>query len=346
MKKLFRMRASFCAAWTLVVGLTSVVADPVLPYSLPIADKLTNEIAVLEAIPDRTAAQNQELNTDRTALNRYHRESASLRNDISILKGLDQLLGENDGFPFLIEQSAHDYLTDFELREAGLRRTVDMAPRSNIRSNAYKKLNAVSNALAKGEAASTTRALLNQLAIAASKLVPASNITSHAAAAKVKGSSAYAKIGKLVFNVPPGSSCACGANAFGTNQNGVFDFTAIDGGTVRRDITFHIEGVSSDTPATYELGVGANTAVYTITDPLRKSHGTNTVIQFYAIPGPETNRSVLIIDNIASNYMVGRFSFTGFTTNELTKVDTNQITTITNGEFQLTYTNTPPPPTL
>jgi len=51
---------------------------------------------------------------------------------------------------------------------------------------------------------------------------------------------------------------------------------------------------------------------------------------------------VLIIDGISTNYLVGRFRFTGFTTNELTNIDTNQITTITNGEFQLTFTNPPP----
>ncbi len=330
MKKFFQNRGLFCVVLVALLGVMPMFADPVLPYSGSIADKLSNDIAALELIPDRTADENKQLKTDISALNAYHKVSTTWSKDISILKSLHQLLAKSSGYPVLIDQAAQNYLTDFETREADLRRTTEMSPRSSARVSAFRQLNAVSNILVKAEAAKTTRTLITQLSSAARKIVSASNATAHAAAAKVKLSSAVARIGKIDFNATPGQ-------ASGMNTNGILDFLATDNGFIRREIEIHLEGVTSETPATYELGVGANTATYTAVDPQRKSHGTNFTIHFHAIPGAETNRSVLIIDAITTNYLIGRFKFTGFSTNELNTADTNRVTTITNGEFQLTF---------
>lgn len=325
-----------CFAVALLASAATMFADPIFPFSAPIASQLSNDVATLESIPDRTAEQNRELSRDNAALRAYRRDATKWSSDVSILKNLYELLAGSSAYSPLIQQATSDYRGEFGVLEAELRRMVDTSPRSGIRSNAYKQLNLASNALVKADAAPNTRASITQLGTAAHRLDVASNLASRAASSKVRNSSAFAKIGKLNFVSRAGSS-------FGTNQEGVLDFVATDNGLIRREIAFHIEGVTSDTPATYELGVGANTAIYTVTDPLRKNHGTNTVVQFSAVPSSETHRSVLIIDGIQTNYLVGRFTFLGFTTNELNAADTNRFTTITNGEFQLTYTNPPPP---
>ncbi|HMJ91363.1 MAG TPA: hypothetical protein VK530_16190, partial [Candidatus Acidoferrum sp.] len=92
MKKNFPAGAMVAGVIIALVGLTQSFADPVLPYSAPIAERLSNDVATLQAIPNRTPAQNKELNRDNAALRAYHRSSTALKNDISILKSLHELL--------------------------------------------------------------------------------------------------------------------------------------------------------------------------------------------------------------------------------------------------------------
>jgi hypothetical protein len=328
MRKVFQWRSWFAGAAMALLA-TQAFADPVLPYAAPVAEKLSNDVAALEAIPDRTPAENQELKRDNSALNAYRRTSTKFTTDISVLRSLYQLLASDPDYALPLNDAISGYFNDFVGREAALRRTTDISPRSNVRTNAYHQLNKLSNNLWRAEQARPPLKAITHLGAAARRLPAASNAVHRASVARVRASSAAARIGKLTFISPPGSS-------IGTNTNGVLDFHSQDLGILRREISFHLEGVTEETPATYELGVGANKATYYVKDAVHPLHGLPYEAYFDAIPGPETNRSVVIIDAINTNYIVGRFRFTGFTTNELTKVDTNQITTITNGEFQIT----------
>jgi hypothetical protein len=344
MKRIVRWSAWHCGLVVALLATLQGVADPVLPYSQPIADKLTNDIAVLQETPNRTPAQNQELSRDTSALKAFQRESKTWNTDITILRNLYQLLAVDADYVPVLNQAITDYYNDFSGREQTFRRTTDTSPRSNVRTNAYRQLNILSNNLRRANLNLFSQKSLTHLGAAARRLASASNAVNRAASAKVRASSAYAKIGKINFNSVP-------KNTGGTLSNGILEFWASSAGFthpippenpdefrppagfVTRDFFFHVEGVSEETPGTYFLGAGNNVAGYFVSD-VRLN---NNKPKFVFVPFYPTNGSVLIIDAIKTNYMVGRFNFFGFTTNPAPNVDTNVFVTITNGEFQLTF---------
>lgn len=346
MKRIVRW-STWHGGW--IVALLAVwqcVADPVLPYSGPIADQLTNDIATLQALPDRTPAQTQELNRDRSALNAYQRSSKTWNSDITILRNLYQLLSADANYVPLLHQAATDYYNDFLAREHALRRATDVSPRNPVRTNAYSQLNILSNNLRRANLHLPEQKALTHLGAAARRLPSASNVVHRAEVGKVRPSSAYAKIGKINF-------FSDRRNVSGVLSNGVLEFRASSSGFehpippsdesdlqfpvgfITRDLFFHVEGVTEETPATYQLGVSNNVGAYFVTDVRENRPNDPIFIPFYATN--MSNNSVLIIDAIKTNYIVGRFKFTGFTATPATKIDTNQFVTITNGEFQITF---------
>jgi hypothetical protein len=115
----------------------------------------------------------------------------------------------------------------------------------------------------------------------------------------------------------------------------VLTISAFDNGGIARGIHLHVEGIGSNTPATYPLGVGQNTAFYDATDvtPRREYH--------FAVDATASNGIVpsasLTIDFISTNYILGRFAFVG--TNIVDLGDTNNTASIHQGEFQLNFTH-------
>lgn len=315
---------SLCGVMTALVGLLSASADPILPYTQPVAAQLSNDVAALQAIPDRTPEENKRLATGNSALRSYRRTSRNFTTDISILRSLDSLLARSPGYPALLADAVTGYINDFYSREEELRTSVLTAPRSMIRSNALAQLNSITNKLAHASTAATTTKAIPFVQAAAQKLPVASNNVVHALTARVRLSSMGASIGRLSFISTPGTT-------HGTFLNGTLELTAFDQGIVVRNLDFHIEDVGTNTPATYFLGVGKNTATYTASDPKRGE------FHFVSIPGSESNPSSLTVDSITPLYMIGHFHFTGQAIDPVPGNDTNTIAAVTNGEFQLNF---------
>jgi hypothetical protein len=315
-----RIRAWVCGAVVGLVSLMQCSADPILPYSLPIATQLSNDLAA--APGDKT------LNS---ALNAYHRPSRNVFSDVSILRNLNDLLADVSGYSGLLSDATGNYINDVDARIAGLQSAVLPTPRSSYRSNSFVQLRAASNALNEARSAATTTDAIASLQDAARRVTSASNSVVHALAAKVKYSSMYAKIGKLHLSPSRGETT-------GFFQDGVLNVVGHDlAQSITRSILIHLEGVSMETPATYELGTGANKAFYYGTDIRRQTEVQD--FTFEAQPSAEGRPSTVTIDAITPRFIIGRFQFTGLLTqtNAVIPSDTNLITTITNGEFQVNF---------
>jgi hypothetical protein len=300
----------------------NLMANPILPYADPIAVQLTNEIAALEGNPDRTPEQNQMLRSDQASLQAYQRESTSLRGDTGILRSLNSLL--LDSYDSLLVTTISDYITDFEGRQQAYIADLAVAPRSQVRKNATTQLNNISNLLVKAAAATTTGRAIDLLDSAAGKLMSVSNTVQKALVATVAPSAMTAKIGRISFN-------ATHRTTIGFLTNGVLNIAGFySGADYGRGIQIFLNNVTTNTPSTYPL-VGDNFATYSA----NASQGR--VYIFQSIPETNGVSSQVTIDAITPHYMIGHFNFAGLIQGPTAASDTNQITTVTNGEFQLNF---------
>lgn len=324
---------SVCAAPLLVFR---AAADPILPYQEPIAQRLTNDIA-LGAGP---------LTTLNKALNAYHKPSNSLNGDLSILSNLNILLDDVDGYPPLLAQAADDYMAYLYARNVELATQLTPAPLTATRQNAINALKKVETTLSKAASATTLSARISKLATAASQQKTASNLVQQSLKQPVGFSSMHAMVGALNFKSTKGFSSG-GTNftsTFGTafgevsSSENTLTFSAVHNGNLVRGISLHVEGISLQTPAVYPLGVGQNTAFYDVTDVSTRqayhfqgqSALTNSVVPF----------AFLSIDYIGSNYLIGSFAFVATNTANFYIANTNSlVTTINQGQFQLNFNN-------
>jgi hypothetical protein len=324
----------FSAAFA-AMAMLQAVADPVLPYTLPVATQLSNDVAVLEANPDRTSEEDKNLQDDRAALNSYRRTSKSLNTDVSILKDIQGLLADQPAtYDDLVAGAIKDYLIDFHGRVDVLSEELLPAPLSKSKTNALNLLDDLYAKLADGVSVLDTdpKKSLKDLSKVASKLPKATNSVEKALKADLKYSSLLAMVGKINFKSNNGST-------FGGLTNGTLDLVAYDSGTAPRGLQFHVEGITTNTPATYELAVDHNTATYSGTDVDKKFEYV-----FYAQPtgidvttnGIFTNVSRLTIEIFTTNFIYGSFRFNGMSVELTPQSKTNRVD-VTNGLFQLNY---------
>jgi hypothetical protein len=325
-----------CSALFVAAVLTTH-ADPILPYQQPIAQQLTNDIE----------GGSGDLTTLNRALDTFHRTSKSLNGDISILRDLNNLLASNPNYPTLLADAAAGYLGDFHGRHDALRTDLLPAPRSSVKDSARRLLNRINNALAEADVATTTSERIKELGTAAAKLPNASNTVQRALRQKQGLSSMVARIGALRFssskgfiaggtNFHPGIGATVGEFTKGEGPDtGILDISGIDNGGVVRGIHLHVEGITTNTPTTYPLAVGQNSAFYDATDISRRRE--------YHFQGDAslTNATVtnafLTVEFLNSNYMVGSFAFIGTNSSACPGCDTNKLVTVSEGEFQLNF---------
>lgn len=326
-----------CPALLMMASAVTAFADPILPYQQPIAQQLTNDIE----------GGSGDLDTLNKALDTFHRTSKSLNGDISILRDLNNLLASNPNYPTLLADAAAAYLGDFHARHDDLRTDLLPAPRSSVKDSAKRLLNRINTALAEADGASNTSVRIRELGTAAAKFPTASNTVQRALRQKQGLSSLVARIGALRFtsskgfiaggtNFHPGVGATVGEFAKGEGvDTGILDISAIDNGRVVRGIHLHVEGITTNTPATYPLAVGQNSAFYDATDiPRRREYhfqGDSSLTN-----GTVTN-AYLTVEFINSNYMVGSFAFIGTNSSPCLGCDTNKLVTVSDGEFQLNF---------
>lgn len=302
-------------------ALNMAVADPILPYANPIAEQLAVDIATLEANPDRTPADNQQLRDSRAALEAFERTSTSLPGDVAILRNLNTTLPI--AYETLLTGVVTEYVGDFHARRQDFESQLASTPRSAARRLATTQLRSISNILSRIEEPATTARNLDHLGSAARRLVTVSNVVRRATLARTMPSSMTARIGRLLFNSTRRST-------IGFLTNGVLNVAAFHVAELGRGIQIYLTGVTAETPATYPLS-GDNFATYTAMAP------NNRVFVFQSVPGPAENPSAVTIDAITPRFLIGRFNFTAEIQGPVASGDTNTITTITNGEFQLNF---------
>jgi hypothetical protein len=307
-------------------------ADPILPYQDPITAKLNEDIN----------ANNGDLQTLSRALTAYHKPSKSFAGDLSILKNLNSILANTAGYPPLIVDAANAYQSDFEGQRDDLAGQLLSAPITEARRTAKTSLARLTKTLSNSVVAATISRRISLLRTAGSQVTSASNSVERALRAPVGLSIMTAHIGALAFDSTKGFITG-GTNFQTTDGNtlgefadsGVLTVSAIDSGSIVRGIHLHVEGVGTNFPATYPLGVGGNRAFYDATDlPKKREYHfqvdpllTNSVV---------TN-AFLTIDFVGSNYMLGRFAFRGTNANPFGAGDTNTVVTVSSGEFQLNF---------
>jgi hypothetical protein len=300
-----------------------VVADPTLPYALPVATQLSNDVVVLEGLPSPTAEQKRQLRTYRSALDSYRAESVNPAGDMSILKSLNEILASSTGYPPLVATAADEWSDAYRADHDSWHARALTTPRSSWRLRSFNQLGVISNYLSRATNTTTTTAQINQLERVARRLPGASNSVSRAETARVGLSSAYAQIGRLYFY----SSYRATTGAY---TNDTLDLESHAYGTIHRVFKFHVEGVGTN-PGVYLLAEGSNTVSYSATNIVQRKGWV-----FTGLPGSETNRGMLIIDAVKTNYIVGRFSFTAESPEPVSDRDTNRVVTVTHGEFQFT----------
>ena len=337
MKMCFLLR-SLCIAAALSLLILDAVADPIRPYQQPIEQQLQADIN----------GGTGDLNTLNRALNTYHRASRTLSSDIGILRDLNSLLADQPNYPALLSDAANAYLVDFQARRNVLALQLVPAPRSTTKKSAQTSLGkldtSLSNAVVAASATNTT-VEIKHLLNAAGKITQTSNVVQRALRAPIGLSSVVARFGSLKFASGRGAITG-GANfqsdpgtavgEFGSS-NGVLTFSAFDNGGIARAIHLHVEGITSNTPATYPLGVDNNSAFYDATD---LSNRREYHFQCHpALTNAQVMNSFLTIDFINTNYLLGRFAFIGTNANPFSATDTNTVVTIHQGEFQLNFSH-------
>ena len=316
-----------CAA---PVALFQACADPILPYQQPIEQQLTNDLAI----------GNGDGNTLNRALAAFHRTSKSLSSDIAILRDLNHLLDETPNYPALLTNAVVSYTADFEARRDALVEQLRPAPISGTKTSAQRMLDKINAALSNAQNDTVLSRRIADLQTAATKIPPTSNTIQRALRTKVGLSVMTARIGALKFKstrggITGGTFQTAVGNAIGefTGSNGVLTISGFDNGAIARGIHLHVEGISSNTPATYPLGIDQNTAFYDATEVSRRRE------YHFAADPTLTNgfvpNATLTIDFISTNYVLGKFTFVG--TNVVPCCDTNTTASIHRGEFQLNF---------
>ena len=308
-------------------------ADPILPYQLPIAQQLTNDI------DSGTGDQR----TFGSANRAYHQRSRSLSGDITILRSLNSLLAEEPNYPTLLKMAADNYLADFTARRAALAEQLRPAPRSSTKNSARSLLLRIDRSLTNAAAATSTADEINSLASAATRLDTASNTVQRALHQPVGLSSMSARIGALGFQSTRGF-IAGGTNFQSTEgtgngvfvpSTGTFDVTAVDNGSIVRSIHLHVEGIGTNTPATYPLGIGQNTAYYRATDLSRRREYHFDAR--YELTNSLVTNAWVTFDYFGTNYVLARFAFMGTNSRPLSTNDPNIIVTVSSGDVQLNF---------
>jgi hypothetical protein len=344
MKKRFLLGSVLLATGCLLVQ--DAAADPILPYSQPVAVQLTNDIN----------ASSPETPTLLKALNAYHATSTSLYKDTVILRNLNNLLDEVAGYDPLLEDAALDYQEDFGIRRDEITAQLIPAPISANKTSARRALTRVSNTLSNAAIATTMAKRISRLQTAAKQLNAASNSVQRALRTKAGLSKMVASIGALSFSSEKGQ--VIGGGDFMNNEgstigefttNGVLSVSAVDNGPIVRGLHLHLTGVSGEFPATYPLGVGDNRAFYDATELRRNEEYhfqtapslTNEVVtnSFVRIDYIGTNSCFCGGTNAVPNsgYILGTFQFVG-TNISVLNVNTNRTTvTVSKGEFQLNF---------
>ena len=313
--------------------LSNASAEPILPYQQPIGQQLTNDI-------DSASGDAGLLNR---ALSTYIRPSHSLSGDVDILHDLNSLLATTPNYPALLADAANGYQNDFFGRRDQLVEQLRPAPRSAIRTSAQTLLRELNTSLSNAVATADTADRIHFLAVAAARIPPASNTIQRALGAPIGLSSMSAHIGALRFTSTRGaitggpifqSGPGTAIGQFGSSD-GVLTFSAFDNGAIVRGIHLHVEGITSNTPATYPLGVGDNTAFYDATDlsNRREYHFQCDP----ALTNALVTNAFLTIDFINTNYLLGHFAFVGTNANPIPVTDTNTTASIHQGEFQLNF---------
>lgn len=331
MKMHVRFHALLFAATAALIPTAS--ADPILPYQQPIAQQLMSDI---------TAGTGKQATLNK-ALNAYHKTSRSLSGDITILKNLNDLLAAEPNYPALLANAALAYQNDFDGQSDALAEQLRPAPRGKIKTSAQTQLAKLNKALSNAAIATTTSARIADLKSAAAKIMTSSNTIQRALKAPVALSSMVARIGNLPFQSTRGFITG-GTNfesGIGTTigdfspSNGVLTVSAIDNGNIVRGLQLHVEGIGTNAPATYPLGMGHNTAFYDATDVARRRE------YHFRVDASLTNASApeafLAIDYIGFNYLLGRFAFIGTNMLPISAKDTNTTVTVSRGDFQLNF---------
>jgi hypothetical protein len=306
-------------------------ADPILPYQQPIADQL----AIDQGINNGDKTINKAVNT-------FHKTSKSLNSDISILRSLNKLLADTPGYASLLDNAANAYQSDFQGRRDELNEQIIPAPLGVNKTFARSSIAKVDKALSNAVNAATTTLRISSLSTAASKLASASNAVQRALKSPVGFSSMFAHIGELSFTTTKGSVVAAAnfQTADGTfigefTTNGVLQVSGFQSGTIARGITVSAEGVGTNVPAIYPLGVGENRAFY---DAIDFRHKLEYHFQADAtLTNATVTNAFLSIDFIGTNYIIGRFAFVGTNIAPVSVDDTNTLVTISQGEFQLNF---------
>ena len=329
------MKLHFAPVLLSLAAVMFVNADPLLPFQKPIFQQITNDME----------NGGVDANTLDKALNIYQRTSRSLSGDIGILRDLNSLLADEPNYPTLLANAAAAYTTDFEGRRDALREQLRTAPRGTVKDSANTLLRKIDKSLATAEVATAISSQIKALANAAAKIPATSNTIQRALRQPIGLSSMSARIGVLKFtatkgfiaggtNFQTGPGATIGEFAKGVEtDSGTLTISGIDNGGIVRGIHLHVEGISTNAPATYALGVDENSAFYDATDIARRRE-----YHFQANPGL-TNGTVtnafLTIDYIGNFYMLGRFAFVGTNLHPASATDTNTLVTVSDGEFQL-----------
>jgi hypothetical protein len=325
MKKRFVCAVLLAWAWVPVVS-----AIPILPFQQSIEQQLTIDIAG----GGDTAVFEK-------ALAVYNRPARSLSKDISILRQLNELLAAQPGYAVLLADAANAYLVDFQARRDAVEEQLRPAPRSATKLLARSQLRRLDTSLSRAVNAAGTGQQISALQSAATRLNNASNTVQRALRARIGLSSMAARIGVRSFESTRGfiiggtnftSTPGIGAGMF---NDGVLAVTAIANGNIVRALHLHVEGITSDTPATYPLGTRDNFAFYNATDRRRRRE-----YHFQADPALTNSivpNAFVTIEYIGTNYILGRFSFMGTNSIPAKPDDTNTVVTVSDGEFQLNF---------
>ena len=326
------MKMHFVCSALIALALVPVAfADPILPYQQPIEQQLT---ADLDSGTGNTATLNK-------ALTAYGKTSKSLTGDTSILRNLNDLLTDEAGYESLLADAANLYLIDFQVRRNVLAEQLRPAPLSSTKDAARKQLSRLDASLSNAVNAVSTAQRISALHSSAGKLINTSNTVQRALRTKIGLSSMKASIGAISFQSSRGfitggtNFSAAPGTSVGVFSDGVLAVTGMANGNIVRAIHLHVEGITSDTPATYPLGSGGNFAFYDATDRSRRDEyhfEANSSLTNSAVPS-----AFVTIDYISTNYILGRFAFVGTNSQPQTAKDTNTIVTVSNGEFQLNF---------
>jgi hypothetical protein len=324
--KMHLLRRSLAAVLAAAALVQCASADPFLPHQQAIGAQLESDAAGGDALYRR-------------ALRVYQRRSTSIATDLVILRDLNRLLAEQPSYPTLLDNAADLYQGELQTGSTTLAETLRPIHLSSFRRAALVSLERLNFALADAAEADTTAEQITFLQRAASHLRTGNRLANQAARQPVGFSAMLARFGVLEFRgtVVGGTNFQSDAgSAFGEfSSNGVLSISGIQGGRLSRGIHLHVEGVTTNFPATYPLGVGANHAFYDVVDLSRRRE--YHFVCDPALTASNVPNAFLSIDHIGTNFILGSFAFVGTNHHPRTPTTTNNTVIVSRGEFQLNY---------